>query len=161
MSKYLYDKKAFDKTITGTGVFCLLVGLYSVWMMLSGNMLFWIVLLVCVYQVYNTFFSLSNPSEVDITESSISFSAYGKTNTYPLDEITTFRVKEINPPKKLYLRIGTPSSREGRYWINCGNMNDSKELWERLAYLEYCKEPGQIKFRAHIPVNPAEKEKTL
>lgn len=154
MKSYCYNKKVFGRSITLTGVFCILIALYSAAELLMGNMLFWFVLLVSLYQIYNTFVSISNPEKITLTEDTLTFSAYGQSHAYPLNEITSMRIKELEQYKRLYLRMNEPTMRKGRYWINCGKMNDSKELWECLAFLEYQKEPNQLKFRGRTPKNP-------
>lgn len=154
MRKYRYQDAIFARSVTFTGIFCLLVALYSLFMLLQGNYLFWLFLLVGLYQFFNTFITVSNPQEVVIEEDAISFSAYGKTHRYLFSEITSLRVKELDLHKKLYLRINEGSLTKGRYWIVCKNMNDGAELWDYLAWLEYQKEPGQLKFQSRIPKNP-------
>lgn len=154
MSSYRYDKKAFGISVTFTGVFCLLVGLYAVAQLIGGNSLFWFVLLVCIYQCYNTFVSISNPETVTLSAEEMSFSAYGTTHSFRLKEITELRIREVDQHKKMYLRINEPTLRRGRYWINCGKMEGGQELWDKLVYLEYRIDPGQLKFRARTPVNP-------
>ena len=156
MHKYCYDDAIFARSVTFTGGFCLLIVLYSLVMLFTGSYLFWIFLLVGLYQVFNTFVSISNPKEVVVEEDAISFSAYGKTHRYPLDEITSLRIKELDYHKKMYLRINEAGMMRGRYWIACKHMNDGAELWDYLAWLEYQKEPDQVKFRARVPKKPQE-----
>lgn len=158
MRKYVYDPKAFATSVTLIGVFCALICLYSVWALLQGNFLFWIFLLVGAYQVFNTFFSISNPQTVTWDEETITFSAYGQCHSYRFEEITELKIKELDFHKKLYLRVNESTLLRGRYWIFCARMNDGEELWDRLAYLEYQKEPAQLKFRTRIPKNPFETE---
>lgn len=160
MRSYTYNNGAFARSVTFTGIFCALICLYSVWALLNGQTLFWICLLVGGYQVFNTFGSISNPKVVTISEDTISFSAYGKTHTYQVSEISSLRIKELDLNKKMYLRVNEPTMLHGRYWINCGQMNDSRELWERFSYLEYQIEPDQLKFRTRKPPrNPFNDEK--
>lgn len=159
MYKYTFDRNIFRRSVTVTGVFCILIGLYSIGMLVMGNTLFLVPLIVCIYQVVNTFVSISNPSEVTISPDTLTFSAYGKTHSYKISDIKTLQVKEIDLHRKMYLRVNEPTFTKGRYWVMCGKMNDSKQLWDQLIYLEYCKDPEQLKFRARVPVNPYKIEK--
>ncbi|MEG0853745.1 MAG: hypothetical protein RSF82_07725 [Angelakisella sp.] len=158
MYKYTFDKNMFRYSVTGTGVFCILIGLYSIGMLVMGNALFWVPLIVCVYQVINTFVSISNPAEITISPETLTFSAYGKTHSYPMSEIESLQVKELDLHKKMYVRLNEPTFTRGRYWVMCGKMNDSKQLWDQMIYLEYSKDPNQLKFRARVPVNPYKAE---
>lgn len=155
MSQYVFQKSVYMRKVTVIGIFCLVVALYSCVMLLMGQPLFWILLLISLYQAFNTFVSLSNPSEVTLTEDTLAFSAYGKTHSYKLADIKSFRVKELDRYHKMYVRVNDGGLLRGRYWLNCREMEGGRELWDRLAYLEYEKEPDQIKFRAYRPKNPS------
>ena len=154
MGAYNYDNKKYRNSITITGVFCLLLAFYSIYMLINGNYAFWIVILICLYQINNTFFSISNPKTILIENDEIIFSAYGRSHSYIISEISEFKVKEIEHYKKMYIRINDSSIFKGRYWINCRCFSNGKDLWDYFAYLEYLKEPTQLKFRARIPSKP-------
>jgi len=155
MHRYLYNHRDFSWKVTGTAAFCVVAGLYSLWMILRGNPLFWVFPPVCVYQLWNTFGSLSNPEAVEVGEDTLSFSAYGRSHRYNIGEITLFRVKELEPRGKFYLRVEDSKGQKGRYWIPCKYMENGGELWDYCAWLEYQKEPDQLKFRTRsAPKDP-------
>ena len=63
--------------MTVPGVFTLLIGLYSMYKFLTGgfNFLWLLITFVCVYNVWNTFVSISNPSEIIIDDDTLTFVA--------------------------------------------------------------------------------------
>ncbi|WP_317854173.1 hypothetical protein [Chakrabartyella piscis] len=154
MRTYIYDDKIFRKKVTVVGGFSLFVALYAAVQLILGQYLYWLILVVGIYQFVNTFIYISNPKEVSIDGDMVSFSSYGKNNVFHWDEVEFFRIKEVDVPNKMYVRIITKDGRKGRYWINCKFMENGKELWDYFLFLEYEKEPGQLKFQAKIPKNP-------
>lgn len=156
MKTYTCDKKKFAISMTTVGVFCVLICLYSLYKIATGTGAFAFILLVALYQVHNTFVSISNPREVTLSKDELSFSAYGVTHTYPLKDIYELRIKELDYHKKMYVRVNDANLFKGRYWINCFYFSDGEELWDALAYLEYKISPDHIKFRARVPENPFE-----
>lgn len=158
MRRYLYNRRDFNWKVTGTAAFCVVAGVYSLWMILRGNTLFWVFPPVCVYQLWNTFVSLSNPEvvEVDPEKGTLRFSAFGRGHSYRLEEITSFLVKELEPHGKFYLRVEDKNGKKGRYWIPCKYMENGAELWDWCAWMEYQKDPSLIKFRARttMPRDP-------
>lgn len=168
MHRYVFNRRDFAWKVTGTAAFCVVAGVYSLAMILRGNLLFWVFPPVCVYQLWNTFGSLSNPEVVEVDEGgdAICFSAFGRSHRYRIGEITSFLVKELEPRGKMYVRVEDKGGRRGRYWIPCKYMENGGELWDFCAWLEYQKDPGLLKFRArsapqdpyHPPEEPEEKE---
>ncbi len=161
MRTYIYDDKIFRKKVTVVGGFSLFVALYSAVQLILGEYLYWLILVVGLYQFVNTFIYISNPKEVEIDGDRVSFSAYGKVNTFDWKEVAFFRIKEVDVPNKMYVRIVTEDGRKGRYWINCKFMESGKELWDYFLFLEYEKEPNQLKYQAKIPKNPFAEELDL
>ncbi len=154
MRTYIYDDKTFLKKVTVVGGFSLFVALYSIVQLVMGQYLYWLFLVVGAYQFVNTFVYIINPQTVQIDGNVVSFSAYGKVNTFDWSDVTFFRIKEVDVPNKMYIRITTADGRKGRYWINCKFMENGKELWDYFLFLEYEKEPNQLKFQAKTPQNP-------
>lgn len=154
MGTYIYDDKTFKKKVTVVGGFSLFVALYAAIQLIRGDYLYWLILVVGAYQFINTFIYISNPKEIKIDGDMVSFSAYGKVNTYDWNDVAFFRIKEVDVPNKMYVRIVTSDGRKGRYWINCKFMENGKELWDYFLFLEYEKDPNQLKYQAKIPKNP-------
>ena len=163
MKRYIYQKKFYQFKVVYLGYFVVLIALYSVYRLLIGfSKLYVIVLLVCIYQIINTFISLSNPEEVDVDKDSISFKGFGKTHHYRFKDIQDFRVKEFVTAKKIYLRINKDSGSllKGRYWIDCLYFSDGDELFSYLLKKEDEFHPDTIKAYAHRSnALPTEKNK--
>ena len=167
MKQYIYKKKFYNFKVVFTGYFVILIfllGLYALFT--TGNYLWSVVILVCVYQFFNTFISLSNPEEVDIDDKYIAFKGFGKEHKYYFTDIKDFRVKEFATSKKIYLRINKDdfSLLKGRYWIDCLYFNDSDELFMYFIRKEDEIHPDTIKAYAHrsnqfIPQQKEEIEK--
>lgn len=129
----------------------MVAGLYSVLMICRGNLLFWVFPPVCIYQLWNTFATLSNPKVVEVGDGTLRFTAYGRSHSYRLEEITLFLMKELEPHGKFYLRVEDSGGRKGRYWLPCKYMENGAELWDWCAWMEHQKDPGLLKFRARTP----------
>lgn len=151
MHRYEYNDRDFRWKVTGTAAFCVVAGLYSVLMICRGNLLFWVFPPVCVYQLWNTFASLSNPKVVEVGDGTLRFTAYGRSHSYRLEEITLFLMKELEHHKRFYLRVEDSGGRKGRYWLPCKYMENGAELWDWCAWMEHQKDPGLLKFRARTP----------
>ncbi len=152
MKQYIYKKKYYDFKVAYIGYFVSAIGLYALYRFVTRmSALYGLVLLVCAYQFFNTFISLSNPEEVDVSDDSITFKGFGKSHTYRFSEIEDFRVKEFVTAKKIYLRINKDSSSllRGRYWIDCMYFSDGDELFRYLLKKEDEIHPDTIKAYAH------------
>ena len=163
MKQYIYRKKYYDFKVVYIGYFVIAIALYAIYNLMSGFSALWIfVLLICVYQIINTFFALANPEEVDISDKFIEFKGMGKNHRYYWNEIRDFRVKEFVTAKKIYLRINKDdfSLLRGRYWIDCLYFNDSDELFMYFVKKEDEMHPDTIKAYAHRSnMTPEQKEK--
>lgn len=164
MKKYIYKKDRFFMKVTLVGVLCILLAAYNIYLIIKGgNILNLFIVVICGYQIFNTFFSLSNPEEVYIDDHRITFKAYGKVHTYDFKQIYDFRVKEFPQAKKVYVRINKNQNSlfKGRYWIFCFYFNDSDELFQRFIDKEYQMHPDTVKAHARRSneLSPEEKEK--
>lgn len=150
MRTYTYDPKIYNRKITFTGWFCLAILVYSVIQLVSGsNPAIWIgVVIVSTYTVWETFISLSNPSQVVVSDEKIIFRAYGREHEYRWDEITRFRAKEFTGARKIFLRINKAGILRGRYWLHCYYFNDTEELYQMIVDQENRIHPDSIKARA-------------
>lgn len=163
MKQYIYRKKYYDFKVVYIGYFVIAIALYAIYNLLSSVSALWIfVLLICAYQIINTFFSLANPQEIDISDRYIEFKGMGKSHLYNWNEVKDFRVKEFVSAKKIYLRINKDdfSLLKGRYWIDCMYFNDSDELFMYFVRKEDELHPDTIKAYAHrSSMTPEQKEK--
>ncbi len=100
------------------------------------------------YQLWNTFVAIANPREVTLTDEEISFSCWGRTESYRIDELKEFRVREFPTAGKMYIRVNDHNIFHGRYWLQTQQMTNGKELFQRIQDLEYAIHPDTLKARA-------------
>ena len=83
MKSYMYKKSHYLIQHTIPGLFTLLIGLFCLirQVMTGFDGLLMFVLIICVYNVWNEFVSLSNPYEFELGEETITFRAYNKEHT--------------------------------------------------------------------------------
>ena len=88
MKSYIYKKSHYLIQHTIPGIFTLLIGLYCLirQVMTGFDGLLMFVLIICVYNVWNEFVSLSNPYEFDLGEETITFRGYNKEHTYKISD---------------------------------------------------------------------------
>ena len=152
MKQYRYAKKFYNFRVVFIGYFVIFIFFFALYSLLTDSNPVWaIVMLICLYQFFNTFISISNPEEVDIDDQYIAFKGFGKEHKYYFSEIHDFRVKEMVTSEKIYLRINKddPSFFKGRYWIDCHYFNDSKQLFHYFVEKEDQLHPDTIKAYAH------------
>lgn len=149
MKRYEYEGKFFSTEITMTGVICIITALVSLFFIFTQTLtfVFEIVLIVSVYQIMNTFFTNSNPRIIELSDEEIILSSYGRRDVYRLDEIKSFKVRQIGT-EKFYVRINKSSVYKGRYWISTNRMNDGKELAEWIRDFELKIHPDSLKAQA-------------
>ena len=149
MKEYIFDPKKFRMKVTVTGVFCVLIALYSIWQVITGGEAIWaIVLIIAGYTVWNSFVTISNPSKVTLSDEEIVFSAYGREDHFPMTEITSFRVKDFPNVRKLFIRINNASWLHGRYWVPAAFFNDTDELYKAILDIEERIHPNTLKAMA-------------
>lgn len=163
MKKYVYKKDRFFIRVTLVGIICIIMGIYNIYLIVKGaTILNLIIVIVCIYQIFNTFFSLSNPEEVYIDDHRITFKAYGQVHTYDFKQIYDFRVKEFPQAKKVYVRINKNQNNllKGRYWVFCLYFNDADELFQWFLDKEYQMHPETVKAHARRSneLSPEEKQ---
>ena len=132
MKKYTYNKTRYNIRVTTVGVFCILILIYAlVKLYLFRNYLWFAIVIVCIYQIYNTFIAKAIPSEVELDEHRVSFKAYGKIKSFDFKQVNDFRVRYWPDTHKLFVRINKDNDKgpKGKYWIECRYFNDTLELY--------------------------------
>lgn len=149
MKRYEYEGKFFNTEVTMTGIICIITALVSLFFIFTHTMtfVFEIVLVVSIYQIMNTFFTNSNPRVVELSDEEIILSSYNRKDIYRLDEIKSFKVRQIGT-EKFYVRINKSSVYKGRYWIATNRMNDGKELSAWIQNFELKIHPDSLKAQA-------------
>ena len=153
MKTYRYDQAKFNVSVTATGIFCVALLVTSA-LCLAGVIdvvpapIAALLLMVCAYQVWNTFVAIANPQDVVIDDDTISFRAFGRSDTYRLADIESFSVREVGGDAKVYVRVNGGGLLRGRYWLQLLYMNDGKELFQWIEDFEYRLDPTSLKARA-------------
>ena len=150
MGTYTYNQKRFGFSVTFIGIFCIalclaaIAAFFNMFNLPKGIAA--VMLVVAGYQVWNTFIAIANPRQVVVDEKSLAFSAYGRTDSFALDSIHSFSVREF--PGKRYVRINNGGLFHGRYWVQTGFMNNGEALEAWLAEFEYQVNPNTVKAQA-------------
>lgn len=144
---YHYRDILYKRKVKFTGAFCGIVAVFAAGAFLfnNANFLYVPVIIVAGYAYWETYGSCSNPQDVTIDDRAITFSGCGKVHTYLWKDIKSFRCKEYYSAKMIFLRVNKTSLTKGRYWIHCGYMNDSDELFKFLCDKEYQLHPNTMK----------------
>ncbi|MCI2187373.1 MAG: hypothetical protein LKK41_03300 [Olsenella sp.] len=152
---YVYESPFYNIEVTFTGVFCAVVCIACI--AIAGLDVFiprglaLIFGAVAFYQVWNTFVSLSNPERVEIDEEgdSISFSGFGRVDSYKLSELSTFLVRPFPSSGKTYLRVQNHNIFKGRYWVPTKMFSGGGELFAYLVNLGNKVHPNSLQARAY------------
>lgn len=108
-----------------------------------------LVLLVAVYTVWNTFVAIGNPQRVTVSDECVSFSAYGRTDSFDLCELSRFMIREFPSAGKMYIRVNKGGFFKGRYWLYTMMYSDGKELFRKLLEIERNIHPDSLKTQAY------------
>lgn len=146
MKHYTYNSSHFMIQMTIPGILTVFVGIYSLYKYLVGghNFLWILVAIVCLYNIWNTFVSVSNPSEIMIDDDHITFTAYSRSHEYILDNIKKFAMRPVAGGDRLYITIDNGAILRGRYWIRLSEFNDEKELNDFFYRLDAKVNPNSI-----------------
>lgn len=138
MKSYVYNKSHFFIQHTVPGIFTVLIGLYClIRTVITGpNALMIFVLIICIYNVWNEFVSLSNPSQIDIDEDLLTFRVYKSYHTYKINEIQNFSMRMTAGNTSIYMNINKGGLLKGRYWVRVSEFEDEKELVEYFYDLD-------------------------
>ena len=147
---YSYLKRYFFIEVTLTGIVCLAALLVCPYLAYKGIVpgIMIVLMVPAAYQVWNTFVAIANPQTVEIDDEAIAFSAWGRTDRYLWNDVTSFRVREFPSAGKIYIRVNNSGLLRGRYWLQTRVMTDGRELFQRICDLEYKIHPDTLKARA-------------
>lgn len=150
MKEYRYDSKTFFMQVKVTSWVCIAVIAVTLYFSVIGKFQPLMVFLsvIAFYTIWNTYVSRSTVEVVRMSDQEIQFETFGKTVTYPIEELTNFKIREFPTSGKMYLRINKHSLTKGRYWLQTAQFNDGKELFNQLINLEYKLYPETLKSRA-------------
>ena len=148
---YRYDDKLYLVGITITGWFCAFVAVAS--LVLASPLfsflppLMAVVAVVAAYVVFNTFISRSYPREVTVSDDEVSFTSFGRTDTFRLADIHEFSVREMGNDRT-YVRINGGGLLKGRYWVQGDYIDGGSELCQALVDMEGRINPDSLRSRA-------------
>jgi hypothetical protein len=154
--EYIFDPKVYFTRIFLSGIFCIGIIIFSIYMIIIDNYrpIFILVAVVSAYSVWNSFISKSNPGKIILEEDGITFDSFGRQSKFLFSEITKFLAKDFRGSGKIFLRINKPGLFSGRYWIHTREFNDPYELYLFIMKLEHQIHPNSIKSRAWDSTRP-------
>lgn len=133
MKRYLYQPSHFFIQMTLPGIFTGMIGVFSIFQVFRSeySILYLLVLGLCIYNVWNVFISLSNPSEIIVDDNqSIEFCAYRRSHKYEMNQIQQFSMRPLAGNTRMYMTINNGGLLKGRYWIRICEFSNEKELEE-------------------------------
>lgn len=151
MKRYVYKPSHFLIQMTIPGIFTALVGMFCLirFLLAGHHPLYLLVLGLCIYNVWNLFVSLSNPSEILIdNDQTIEFCAYGKHHTYAIREIESYSMRPLAGNTKMYMTFNKGGIKKGRYWVRISEFSDEKELEEFFYDLDVKINPNSLVSKA-------------
>lgn len=147
---YDYDEGRYRIQVTFTGWFCLFIAIACVVLALPPYsivpILMVVLAVVAVYGFVNTFVTHSYPKRITIDDDAITFESFGRTDTYRLDQVTFFSLRE-QMYDSAYVRIKSPE-RSGRYFIRGEWFTDGKQLNKQLCAIDERINPDSLRVKA-------------
>lgn len=149
--EYQIESRFFHIHTTVNGIFAGCAIIASIIGILMGfyPKLMGMVILVSAYTAWNTFIAISNPQKVVLSDDFVSFSAYGRTDSFALWELDRFMIREFPSAGKMYIRINKAGLLKGRYWLYTMMYSDGQELFRRLLEIERNIHPDSLKTQAY------------
>lgn len=146
MKEYNYHPTHFLIQVTVTSLFTGLIALFSLYQILFGanKALFTFVMILALYNTFNSFVSISNPQKIYFGEGKLIFSAYGREQVYQIDEIKQIQMRYVSGNQRLYVSLNGGSLFKGRYWIRLSEFDHKEELEDLFAELEYKVDPESL-----------------
>lgn len=148
--KYTYSKSKYfiDQTLTGVISLVGIIIIPIVYFLYDFSTVLPIIFFItCVYTFWNSFVAKVNSEIVGISETKVSFEAYGKKDVYSLDKIEKMNIREFPSSGKMYIRIYN-NNKKNRYWIHTKRFEEGLQLFHKLRDVEYTKHPETIKSKA-------------
>lgn len=150
MKHYVYKPSHFFIQMTLPGIFTIFIGIYCLIRFLTDgqNVLYLLILFLCMYNIWNVFISLSNPSEIMIDEKTVEFCAYGRSHKYEIDKIESYHMRPMAGNTRIYMTFDNGRILKGRYWIRLCEFSEEKELEDFFYDLEAKINPNSLTVKA-------------
>lgn len=130
MKHYVYKPSHFFIQMTLPGMFTIFIGIFCLiqFLTVGQNPLYLLVLCLCIYNIWNVFISLSNPSEIMIDEKTVEFRAYGRSHKYQISQIENYHMRPLAGNTRIYMTFDNGGILKGRYWVRLCEFSEEKEL---------------------------------
>ena len=148
MNEFKYNRLLYLFDVIITGIVAIGAFIASLVYFHSNLSLLFLIGIVCIYTIWNSFVSKVHPEKIVIKENEIVFESFNSKDRYYIDGTDRFQLREFPSSGKLYLRIGNEQLQKGRYWINTKNYNNGKELFQLFRDLDYKINPDSLKSKA-------------
>lgn len=108
---------------------------------------------VGAYTVFNTFVAKCYPRVATLSDDALVFESFGRTDTYPLADISRMPVRENGQVRSAYVRVNGGGILRGRYFVGCGDMRtpegeSGEALYQFFLATEARLDPDNIRVRA-------------
>lgn len=126
-----------------------LIGIYGLWQTINqapGWPLFALVSVVGWASAFRMVFQGTHPEKIEIDDKEIRFTAFGRTKHFRLAHLSLFKIKDLDPKRKIFLRIEDENGTKGRVWLSFDKYKDAEDLTYWLHDLEYKLNPNDIKY---------------
>lgn len=91
----------------------------------------WTILFLSLWVLIDHVLALAHPDTLDLDDTKIALSSFGRTHTYLWSEVQKLRIKRL-ASGTLYVRINDGGLLKGRYWIPIHKFPDRESLMKAL-----------------------------
>jgi hypothetical protein len=126
-----------------------LIGFYGLWQTINqvpGWPLFALASAVGLISAFRMVVQGTHPERIEIDDEEIRFIAFGRTKRFRLDHLAQFKIKDIDPKRKIFIRIADENGTKGRIWLSFDKYKDAEDLTYWLHDLEYKLNPDDLKY---------------
>jgi hypothetical protein len=147
---YKYDPKRYFVAVIIPDILILCIFLWSFISLIKGDGSLFnsFLLFLTLFSLIKNYVSLSQPNKIIKDGNKLYFLAYGRQHVYDIGELDFIRIKEIQPKKNIFLRIGSSGLFKGKYWIKIKSFDNGEEIYRQLKELELKIHPGLLQHRS-------------
>ena len=121
-------------------------GLWNTIQQVPGWPVFAMVGLVGLVSAFRMVVQGTHPERIEIDDREIRMTSFGRTKRFHLDQLAQFRIKDLDPRRKVFIRIADEDGTKGRYWLSFDKYKDAEDLTFWLHDLEYKLNPDDLKY---------------
>lgn len=126
-----------------------LIGAYGLWQTINqapGWPLFALVSIVGWVSAYRMVFQGTHPEKIEIDDKEMRFYYFGRVKVFRIEHLSQFKIKDLDPKRKVFLRIEDENGTRGRIWLSFDKYKDAGDLTYWLHDLEYRLNPNDLKY---------------